>query len=345
MFKKYRIIFLCCFLFSLNTFSQFKFKGQVNNDFFETKAYLILIDDYKKGNLFLTDQIIQETNVDSLGFFQFSGNFLSNQNKFYKIHIDQCNNSISDYKHLLNNCADSSSIIFIANNSDTIYFPLNNIDQMFCSLEFSRTQNIAIKKIDSVKEVLLYNLQDSRNEKQREILFNEFIKKIQNFSFSLNEPLTELYAYQLYASRTSFSRELYIKDLKNSNYYNSLLSRLKEQYPTSIYTSQFENDLLLDEHYHIAKKSSYLVSLLVFLIAILIAFIVLILRKNKKNTIDYRKLLSKQEQKIFELMNKGLANKEIAENLFISISTVKTHINNIYTKLKINSRKDISQFF
>jgi len=332
---------------SSNLLAQFKFSGQVNAPFLDSKAYLILVDDYKKGDLFLTDQIIQETSIDSLGRFLFSGNFLSKQNKFYKIHIDQCNNEITDYKHLLNDCLNSNSIIFIANNSDSIFFPLNNFEQMFCSLEYSRIQNISIQKIDSVQEVLLYHLQDSKSEAQRKILFTDFIKKIQDFSISLEEPLVELYAYQLYASRNSFSRELYMKDLSKSTYYNELLGRLNENYPSSNYTAQFESDLQLDNYQFKTKKSNLIIGILVVLLLILtgILFILIFEKRKKKRIVDYNKILSPQEQKIFELIHKGLANKEIAAELFISLSTVKTHINNIYAKLKIKSRKEIDSFF
>jgi len=45
------------------------------------------------------------------------------------------------------------------------------------------------------------------------------------------------------------------------------------------------------------------------------------------------------------LMNQKMSNKEIADSLFISVSTVKSHINAIYTKLSITSRKEIPSFF
>ena len=37
-------------------------------------------------------------------------------------------------------------------------------------------------------------------------------------------------------------------------------------------------------------------------------------------------------------MESGLKNSEIAENLDISIATVKTHINHIFAKLHVTSR-------
>jgi DNA-binding CsgD family transcriptional regulator len=55
--------------------------------------------------------------------------------------------------------------------------------------------------------------------------------------------------------------------------------------------------------------------------------------------------LSQQERKIFELMQDGKRNKEIASVLNVDISTVKTHINNIYKKLGVKSRLDILNGF
>ena len=49
-------------------------------------------------------------------------------------------------------------------------------------------------------------------------------------------------------------------------------------------------------------------------------------------------LLTKREQEIAESIVKGCSNSEIAENLSISLSTVKYHISNIYSKLEIRSR-------
>jgi DNA-binding CsgD family transcriptional regulator len=48
--------------------------------------------------------------------------------------------------------------------------------------------------------------------------------------------------------------------------------------------------------------------------------------------------LSKREQEIFILMLEGKSNKEIGEDLFISVKTVKNHIYSIFQKLGVNSR-------
>ena len=50
--------------------------------------------------------------------------------------------------------------------------------------------------------------------------------------------------------------------------------------------------------------------------------------------------LTSKELHILQLIADGKSNKEIAAANFVEISTIKTHINNIYTKLGISSRKE-----
>jgi DNA-binding NarL/FixJ family response regulator len=60
---------------------------------------------------------------------------------------------------------------------------------------------------------------------------------------------------------------------------------------------------------------------------------------NKPKTAEWG-LLSIREQEILLLLSKGYRYKEIAEELFISIDTVRSHIRHIYEKLQAKSRTD-----
>jgi len=53
------------------------------------------------------------------------------------------------------------------------------------------------------------------------------------------------------------------------------------------------------------------------------------------------KQLSKREMEVLELLLTKRANKEIATQLHIELSTLKTHINSIYKKLEIKNRRDL----
>jgi DNA-binding NarL/FixJ family response regulator len=48
--------------------------------------------------------------------------------------------------------------------------------------------------------------------------------------------------------------------------------------------------------------------------------------------------LSPRELEILQLLGRGLSNKEIGAQLFISEDTVKRHISNLFVKLKVNDR-------
>jgi LuxR family maltose regulon positive regulatory protein len=55
--------------------------------------------------------------------------------------------------------------------------------------------------------------------------------------------------------------------------------------------------------------------------------------------IDYIDSLSKRELEIMTLLVQRMSNKEIGEKLFLSTSTIKTHLYNIYQKLNVKNRR------
>jgi two-component system, NarL family, response regulator LiaR len=48
--------------------------------------------------------------------------------------------------------------------------------------------------------------------------------------------------------------------------------------------------------------------------------------------------ISKREYEVLELMAQGLSNQEIADKLFVSLNTVKTHSSNLFMKLDARRR-------
>ena len=61
--------------------------------------------------------------------------------------------------------------------------------------------------------------------------------------------------------------------------------------------------------------------------------------RNKKES-NFEKL-TEREKFIVSLISQGMTNKDIGNELSISLSTVKTHVNNIYKKLSVTSRTDM----
>jgi len=55
--------------------------------------------------------------------------------------------------------------------------------------------------------------------------------------------------------------------------------------------------------------------------------------------------ISRREGEIIELVNQGLSNQKIAGRLFISLSTVKKHLNNVFLKTGVSNRVQLVRLF
>lgn len=56
---------------------------------------------------------------------------------------------------------------------------------------------------------------------------------------------------------------------------------------------------------------------------------------NGENLLSY---LTQREEEVLDLLTKGITYKGVSSKLFISETTVKTHVNNIFQKLQVNDR-------
>jgi len=57
------------------------------------------------------------------------------------------------------------------------------------------------------------------------------------------------------------------------------------------------------------------------------------------NKVELNRLrISNRELEVLQLMAEGLSNQEIAERLFVSLNTVKTHSSNLFIKMEVERR-------
>ena len=101
-------------------------------------------------------------------------------------------------------------------------------------------------------------------------------------------------------------------------------------------------------------SSNLNVEFVVAIIAIVFFFVGVYLNKkslhksNKISTeIDHKKIeeleISKREYEVLQSISDGLSNKEIAEKLFLSESTIKTHVSSLLVKLNAKRRTQALQ--
>lgn len=340
---------LCFFIcFGYIGFAQYNFNGYVNTERWQGDVYLSVIEDYRTLESIDNEQIISKTSVDNNGFFQFLGDQLEPENRIYKLHVDNCDTYNQDSNHFDGHCFDSKGVLFIAKNTDTISFPLSFDAEMFCDVQSTNPRTAAFIKIDSLKEEMKFAYSEFRSRANRDLNNKKWFKTLQDFGAHLNEPLAELYIYAFLSERGSPFHNYYLEDIKSNIYYDNLLERLKTAYPNTRYTKQYEAEITSDKYIATPNKESSSFNWTYLLVGLLAISLILnfwfiskakMKRKHEQKTITDQ--LTKQEQNVLELMLKEYSNKEIAEALFISVSTVKTHINNIYKKLNVNSREEI----
>jgi two-component system nitrate/nitrite response regulator NarL len=66
--------------------------------------------------------------------------------------------------------------------------------------------------------------------------------------------------------------------------------------------------------------------------------------QNEQSREKAREVLTPREIEITRMIARGLGNREIGEQLFISEGTVKTHLHTIYEKLGIKSRLQLANY-
>lgn len=69
------------------------------------------------------------------------------------------------------------------------------------------------------------------------------------------------------------------------------------------------------------------------------------LLRREASTRELARLLTPREIEISKMVTRGLRNKTIAEQLFVSEGTVKTHLHSIFEKLAVRSRAELTAYY
>lgn len=261
--------------------------------------------------------------IDENGFFQFKRKQIVDKNTIYRLYVNRFEKALKDTLQV--------DQLFILSNQDSIRFKKNKIP----FTEYANT-NLADKEWQKLRK---FERQLRKVDfKKEDSLSEAYIGNIKSYA----KDSLQILMVKLIGIKQLDNKDLLEKDIvENSEYYVALLIDLKE---SDIERSEYlflENKLafLTTE----VAESKYVTStiiniLLVVVVAGLVFFLYRLKRRKSQHAIAD---LSKQEKNIQGLILEGKSNKEIANELFISLSTVKTHITNIYNKLQVSSRQEL----
>ena len=317
--KKTQIIILLFFL-SFFANAQTSISGFINLD--KTENTVSKISLYKINVFHENKQdernLLATAPIGKDGFFQFDKSLIEEQDQIYRVELEWDVDSpidVIDYQY------------FILSKTDSIYFHKSN-------LLIGNNSNSNLADLEWQK----LNQFESKVNAQHGILQQN------NYKNYLKDSL-QILLVKLIGIKQLDDKRLLEKDIvENQDYYVSLLDELKKSDLDPIEYAHLENKIALLNLKDIEQKYQYslLWNFLAMLVIVGLLGYLFYLRK-KVNTPSNLPIaqLSKQEKVIKELILEGKTNKEIASHLYISISTVKTHITNLYKKLGVSNRNDI----
>ncbi len=343
-----RFFFLFLFLAQAHVLlGQYHFSGQVSAENNGNSIYLSLVEDYRKSGRVYLDQIVQKSEVDSLGHFSFEGNNLNDQNRIYRIHLDGCSDNTGN-NHFLGRCNNSKSVLFVANNTDTLEFPTSFEDQSLCTITSTNPKSGLLLEVAGLKEHMAYDFAHYPSEANKKLNLDKWFKTLHSFGKETGEPLAELYIYDFLSDKRNETFKFYLEDLTTNDYYEGLSERLANTYPNAEFTKQYQAEIATDKElasFSRPKSSKWNRTIIALLAVSILGNVLFLIRKRKKSSSELLEKLTPQEQKIVNLILENKTNKEIASELFVSVSTIKTHINNLYKKLGITSREEMALRF
>ncbi len=288
----------------------------------DSKIYLSHIPTFDDMYVMSNEMIIAKTEIDSLGYFKFSLDFLPQGENLYRLHIIKKGDTPAT---LIIGGKNENHLFLLVNKFSNIELKNNSSIPPFKNVVFNNSkENEAFQYITN----LVYSTDSIATEStasKRLLLENQMQKDLLVIADTSSNLLTSLYAIYKSKFESNYS--------SNQDFYKSYTKKWKNQDNT--YFKSFSEQIPIKNDTYITNKT------VVILLVILLIISGFFLGKHgfkRKNNI---KELSVQERKVYELLKKGATNQEIANHFNVGLSTVKSHVSSIYSKLKVKSRKEI----
>lgn len=323
--------------------AQYKIEGKVNlGADWQPKVYLAAVkklSDYYRTS---PDMIVNTAAVNADGTFILEGDNLPEEKQFYRIYLMKKQNT--DYDACLYFGSDDHNFAHLILEKGAQISLTANPLSIAPFGEYSVNGDADNHLMRSLSKIVFPSFYFYRIKFPTELKFseNKLHTDLINFADTCANTLVALAA----VNNTDFDE--YFDP--NESFYRDFGERLKTEIPNSIYTKNY----LLKVGYYANEESQNLTGWLPGFIqglglGLLLLFIGWLFNRNKQGTDSTKNVstnpivdvqLTSKEREILALIKEGHTNKEIATNLFVEVSTVKTHINKIYSKIGVSNRSE-----
>lgn len=319
------LFFITVFTSTAHVFAQqqshAKISGTLNlDDSWDSNIYLSYIPTFDEMYSISNENIISRAAIDSLGYFEFDIGFIPTEDNLFRLHIIKKGDAPAS---LYIGGKDENHFFFIANRHSHIAFQAASQYPPFRKVIFTQPgENLAFQKITD-----LVNVADSiaagSGAAKRKFIENKLYEELLSIADSAAHPLTSLYAI--------YKGKFESRYATNQDFYQAYLEKWRNE--KSTYFNSFR------KHADIKSESNDTFILVLLACIVFVSGLVLGRFVPKKKT--KTNSLSAQERKVFELLRQGASNQEISDQYHIEISTVKSHVSSIFSKLNVKSRKEI----
>jgi DNA-binding CsgD family transcriptional regulator len=327
LFKRMFVVFFCFFCHFGHTQNIKKDSHTISGTLdldqsWNPVVYLSYISSFDELHALSSEMIITGADIDSTGAFIFNIDFLPKEDRLYRLHITKKEAPISS---LIIGGKDQNHLFIIANSSSNITVKGSSKAIFNKALIKGNNDNNSLFKIDQIAS-FLDSIPFEATALQRNLETRAVYDQLRMIADTSSHSLVSLYA--LYKTRFKVDFD------KDTNYYDRYREKWKDC--NNSYFKAFRRD------FPVKQERNVYVYFITGFISLCAGYMIKHSIKRRKGRIKKQlKLLSVQERKVFALLQKGKSNKEISQELNIGVNTVKSHVSNVYSKLEINSRKDI----
>ncbi|NQY05242.1 MAG: hypothetical protein HRT68_03300 [Flavobacteriaceae bacterium] len=286
--------------------------------------YLSHIPSFENMYDMSNEMIIAKTKIDSLGYFQFNLDFFPKEENLFRLHVTKKGDTPAT---LIIGGKDENHTFLIANKDSNIELRANSLNPPFRKVLYKKHSVNALFQEVTDFVYSLDSLAAESTSAKRSFIDDNKNKELLVVADTSTNVLVSLYA--IYNSK-------YESDyFSNPNFFSLYSEKRKDEDHSYMKTFRSKFDLPKPERDN---------TLILVIIGVALCGLAYLFGKyGFKKKSGYEKL-TVQERKIFELLRNGATNQDIANTYNIGLSTVKSHVSSIYSKLNIKSRKEVIDF-
>ncbi len=314
-------------------------KGRVEIDeSWEPLIYLSLINSFDDLNTASYDFLIYKAEIDNLGCFEMIDIEIPDDERIYRLHICKKGDPVST---IIIGGTDENFIHFIMKNDDNINIEINNDSPEFqYSTVKGHSANLSLKELFKLQKNL-HSPPSIPSMQNRQFLREQVLENYRKLADTSSHAIIQLITLYFINESFASSDQLYFME--------KIHAKIQASDTSGPYYKTFLNELnYIKYQTNVSSKTRYnwIIWAGILLVITIIAGLYYISKKRSptklKNELTHLvNQLSVQEKRVLDLLKEGKSNKEISQELHIEVSTVKSHLNKIYSRLGVKSRKEI----